>query len=232
MPKRFPTTTAPTHFGPLAPSLLTLRGIRFFSDEHDAGGDGANGGEGGDGGNGGNGGGENSGGANGGDGGSNQQQQQGQGGTPKPAGGREGTFSAKYVSEVRGEAAENRRRAAAEKERADTAERERDELKAWKAETERSSTISKHAQAGGANAAVLNDSSAFRNATKDLDLSKDEDVVAAIKAFVEKNPYAAATPAGPGSSGPGRPGGSTSDRPDTSNSLAGAVGAALSKQGS
>lgn len=213
----------PIRFGPVAPSLNALRGLRYFAPDENEGTGGANGDSGGDGdGDEGGDGGENSGGGNsGGDGGSNQQQQQGK---PKP---REGSFSPKYVSELRGEAAENRKAAQREKDRAEAAERERDELKAWKAETERSTTISKHAQAGGANPAVLNDSSAFREATKDLDLTKDEDVVAAIKTFVEKNPHAAALPSGPGSSGPGRPGGSTQDRADNSNSLAGAVAAAL-----
>jgi hypothetical protein len=217
----------PTRFGPLAPSLNSLRGIRYWSDEHGAGGDGANG-SGGDGGNGdgGNGDGGNSGGGNGGggNGGSNDQQQQ----TPKPQG-RRGpeVFSREYVEELRNEAATRRRNETTLQTRAEKAEQEREEARIEAATLKRERAIERIAPKAGANPDALLDSAAFARATKDLDLADPKAVQAAIEKFVEENPHVSATPAGPGSSGGGRPGGSTSDGPDNSNSLAGAVNAAL-----
>jgi hypothetical protein len=226
----------PIRFGPIAPSLNSLRGIRYFSDEHGAGGDGANG-SGGDGGNGdgGNGDGGNSGGGNGGggnSGGSNDQQQQGQtGGGQQQRRGRQESFSPEYVSELRQENARRRQSETTLTTRAETAEREREEARIEAATLRRERAIERIAPKAGANPDALLDSAAFARATKDLDLADPKAVQDAIEAFVKDNPHVSATPAGPGSSGAGRPGGSTSERPDTSNSLAGAVTAALTPRG-
>lgn len=231
----------PTRFGPVAPSLNSLRGIRYFAPEENEGTGGANGGSGGsgdggsgDGGNG-NGDGGNSGGGNGnggggnGDGGSNQQGSNG--GQQQQRRGRQESFSPEYVTELRQENASRRQNEGKLLTRAETAEREREEARTEAATLRRERAIERIAPKAGANPDALLDSAAFARATKDLDLSDPKAVQDAIEAFVKDNPHVSATPSGPGSSGPGRPGGSSSEHADTSNNLAGAVGAALSGGG-
>ncbi|UOQ58104.1 hypothetical protein MUN78_04460 [Leucobacter allii] len=103
---------------------------------------------------------------------------------------------------------------------------ERDEARAQIAEHARTSAIT--AAAGEkANAALLLDSAKFQAAVKDVDLTDQAALGAAVESFVKDNPaYAAgpAAPALPNTSG-GTPAGGTTTKPTT---LAGALAAAMS----
>lgn len=216
--------TIPT-FGPLAPSLYALRGIRLWSGE-----DGAGGGSSSDSGDAGSGSSDSS---------SSTDSQQGAGsssssdtsrsssssssgsGTPKEP----ETFSREYVSELRTEAANRRKAAEKLAEEKTAAERERDEFRTKLADLERRDVVREIAGDAGGNPRLLLDSDRFRRTLANVDLSKPEDVKTAISDFVQANPEYAATRAG--SSGPGRPGGSQTGKPDTSNNLSGAIASAL-----
>lgn len=187
------TSPTPRVFGPVAPSLLTLRGIRLFSDEHGAGGDGA--GAGGDGGQGG------------------DQQQQGssqggqQGGQQPSSTGKEASA---YERSLRSEAAEYRKDRDQHARDLAAAAAERDELRAWKIQREQGDAIRAGAGDKG-NASLLIDSGSFRTAAvkAKLDFGNADAVKAFVSKFVDDHPEYGQTAALPGSGGPSRHGGPT-----------------------
>lgn len=199
------TSPTPRVFGPVAPSLLTLRGIRLFSDEHGAGGDGA--GAGGDGGQGGDqqqqGGGGNAGGQQGG-----QSSQGGQQGGQQPSS--TGKEASAYERSLRSEAAEYRKDRDQHARDLAAAAAERDELRAWKTQREQGDAIRTGAGDKG-NAALLIDSGKFRAdaAAAKLDFGNADAVKEFVSKFVDAHPEYGQTAGLPGSGGPSRHGGST-----------------------
>ena len=195
------TSPTPRVFGRVAPSLLTLRGIRLFSDEHGAGGDGA--GAGGDGGQGGDQqqqGGGNAGGQQ--QGGQGQQQP-----AQKPSSNREASA---YERSLREEAATYRKDRDQHAKDLAAAAAERDELRTWKIQREQGDAIRAGAGDKG-NASLLIDSGSFRTAADKakLDFGDADAVKAFVSKFVDDHPEYGQTAALPGSGGPSRHGGPT-----------------------
>jgi hypothetical protein len=198
------TSPTPRVFGPLAPSLLALRGIRLWSDEHGSEGAGGDGGQGG-GDQGQQGGGGNAGGQQGGQ--SQQGGQQGQQGQQPRGSGREASA---YERSLRDEAANYRRERDQHARDLAAAAQERDDLRSWKTQREQSDAIRAGAGDKG-NAALLTDSGLFRSAAEKakLDYSDTNAVKEFVSKFVDDHPEYGQTAGLPGSGGPSRHGGPT-----------------------
>lgn len=145
---------------------------------------------------------------------------------PGPPG--EKQYGEGYVSNLRGEAKGHRERADAEKSRADAAEQRAaaaEERIAAADYRDGVRTAAAHTDVKG-DADLLLDSSKLRAALKDVDMTDAEKVRPVVQQFVKDNPRYGSQPTTPGSSGPGRPQGAPTGG-TAPKGLEGAVAAAM-----
>ena len=128
-----------------------------------------------------------------------------------------------YVRQLREESRERREALTAEQAAHNTVKSELATAQAALADQQRTNAVLRLAGAAGANATALLDSTSFMTALAAVDISKDDDVTAAITTALGKNSALSATPKLPTTNGGGHQGGST-EKPQ---SLEGAIAAHL-----
>lgn len=128
-----------------------------------------------------------------------------------------------YVRQLREENKDRREALTAEQAAHNTVKSELATAQAALADQQRTNAVLRLAGAAGANATALLDSTSFMTALAAVDISKDDDVTAAITTALGKNSALSATPTLPSTNGGGHQGGST-EKPQ---SLEGAIAAHL-----
>ena len=128
-----------------------------------------------------------------------------------------------YVRQLREESRERREALTAEQAAHNTVKSELATAQAALADQQRTNAVLRLAGAAGANATALLDSTSFMTALAAVDISKDDDVTAAITTALGKNSALSATPTLPSTNGGGHQGGST----EQPKSLEGAIAAHL-----